>query len=491
MRHGGLATYPAPLHPLDFSTVGDGGGSHGTIVLDGTGTSFNMTGQLIVGGFGSPASPATGTVVVRNSALLNIEDAGAFQRGLAVGVGDHSVGTVTVSEGSTVLTDGGVSLAEGNDSNGTLNITGTTTTANIVDGYSFVGVSPGAAGAFNVSDGATVTLSGEDPCCGPATIEIGKQGGVGSLNISSGGHFVVDPTTEFGQIRVADEGGNGIASVNVTGAGSSVQILKPNGSICLGCQAPAFGSLAVFDGATVTVNGSGSYVVVGQDSGAIGIVQVDGAASELDAGDRLCVGLDSDCATEGGSGKVVISNGGTVRAFTVSIGNDSEVIAAATGGNLVVGGSTVKVNGGLLRAVGNLNIDGPLEIGPNGAVLIEASPSGVGSVTVTGNLTIDGGRVIVELIEGASLDTVDLGSVLQADGTTQGSGDVVVQTADGTQVASIEGVAATEVNDVLGTLKKVMVCHVRGHSGKTRTLTVDRSSLEAHLAHGDTLGQCP
>ena len=40
--------------------------------------------------------------------------------------------------------------------------------------------------------------------------------------------------------------------------------------------------------------------------------------------------------------------------------------------------------------------------------------------------------------------------------------------------------------------KKVVICH-HTHSAKNPfvTITVSRNSLDAHLAHGDTIGPCP
>jgi hypothetical protein len=37
---------------------------------------------------------------------------------------------------------------------------------------------------------------------------------------------------------------------------------------------------------------------------------------------------------------------------------------------------------------------------------------------------------------------------------------------------------------------KVTVCHVRGKSGKTKSITIDADSVADHLAHGDSLGAC-
>ena len=118
------------------------GGGNGTVVVDGAGTTFNVTGtvpttgQLAVGGSG------TGSFAVQNGGQVNTVDS-------IVGFGLGSSGSVTVTGAGSQWTNSGSSYV-GNQGSGVFNVLNGGTVS--VAGSTVVGAASSGNGTINISD---------------------------------------------------------------------------------------------------------------------------------------------------------------------------------------------------------------------------------------------------------------------------------------------------------------------------------------------------
>ena len=285
LRGGSLAT------DADFLHVQNGA----TLTLDGTHWQENSRHVAISNGDGD-----AGTLIVQNGAsidatswfnvaqnggtgTLTITGGGKVTTARGVGIGDGlgSVGTVTVTDSGSVLTvegtDGGGAIVLGHEGgSGTLTIEAG---ADVIGSAVKVGFGAGGSGVVTVTGpGSSLTALGSNP-----HFFVGEHG-TGTLSILDG----ADVSTGLMLIGV-HAGSRG--TVTVTGSGSTLATEGPDSAIIVGDD--GVGELGIASDADVSTE----RVIIGQDANAHGTVTVTGSGSTL--------------TTVGDNNEVFVGNRGT------------------------------------------------------------------------------------------------------------------------------------------------------------------------------------
>ncbi|WP_170181705.1 autotransporter outer membrane beta-barrel domain-containing protein [Phreatobacter stygius] len=298
----------------------------------------------VVIGSGGVVSP----VIASGAAAANIVKIGAAGAGATLGV----------SPGST-FTHHSATLGDLAGQTGGVTVSGAGTTWNsqyLYTGFRGTGVftlSGGAAanvssfvqtGTFAGSSG-TVTVTGAGTAWNAANGHITGDSGQGVLNVLNGAHANERATT------LGDKAtGNGTATVDASFLNVELTLVVGNYGT---------GHLGISNGGDVQ---AGTYFVVGWQAGGVGSLTVDGAGSSL----NVMAPITNSVVGWGGSGSVLISNGGTVSALGGVLGRlaSGSGTLRVTGANslwndtlyLLVGyggGGTLTVdNGGMVRVSG-------------------------------------------------------------------------------------------------------------------------------------------
>ena len=333
-------------------------------------------------------------------------------------MGRNGQGALVVSDGGAVstqffevATDGvGVATFTGAGSSLTISSDGGRLSGPLehVAGVSLIARNTGSSGILNILDGASMVI----------------RSGIGANE---------DTTVPSFQMGLETES---LGIVNVTGAGSQIEVLQENPDAGFGGPLFEIGRAGI---GNVEINGGGSFSVLGPNlfgtlggaPGGVGSVRVQGAGSSLvmDAqGDRgqFFVG-------QAGSGILNVSAGAmaTLAVDIVTVGE----AAGSTGSILVDGaGSTLNVldtfeigRGG----VGSLAVvnGGEVVNGPAGFTFVGREPTGDGTVTLdgTGSLLDAGNKLLIgsnyDFIENVPLPNLGgLGSVTVGAGATVEAG---------------------------------------------------------------------
>jgi T5SS/PEP-CTERM-associated repeat protein len=248
----------------DFLTfVGTNAGSSGVLTVEGQGSRYTNNGSMMVVGNGGPGQlnvldggavavtattlqiggGSTGTALV--SGAGSSISAGTF---LGVGVSPGSQGTLTITDGGMATSGSGTYLAFNSGSSGTISVSngGTLTSPLLVVGSS-------GTGDLHVQSNGTVTISGP-------TI-VGANAGTSSVDVSGAGATL---TVQNSNLIVAGQG-NGLmtisnqGTVSVTGSGGTFIAGE-----CSGAGLASFCATPVHGGAgAVTVTGPGSVLNAG------------------------------------------------------------------------------------------------------------------------------------------------------------------------------------------------------------------------------------
>jgi T5SS/PEP-CTERM-associated repeat protein/autotransporter-associated beta strand protein len=332
-----------------------------------------------------------GTLNIANgSTLLDITG--------SVGNGEGSTGMATVNGVGSSWTHLD-SLSVGENGNGTLNITrgGVVSAPRAVVGDGFFGNHPNASG--------TVFVEGAASSLNIVTRLIIGELGTGTLRITDGGLVsdregsVADLSSSFGMVIVDGTGSRWINSERLTIGG--------NGN----------GMLSITHGATVSdTSGSIGTGALGFNFGTKGAVIVDGAGSTWTNTSTLAVG-------EFGTGTLTISNGGAVSShMTGLIGYDSGALGIVT----VDGAGSIWNNDGDLffgsKGTGILNITrggavSSANTSLGGAFLFfQADASGGATVDGPGSIWTNTGQLFVGDFSAGTLQITNGGSVSNTNG---------------------------------------------------------------------------
>ncbi len=192
-----------------------------------------------------------------------------------------------------LIYDGDYDLGAGNNSVGSMTVS---------NGSSVTG-RRGDIGRNSTGDG-TVTVVGPGSSWACATLSVGYRG-TGTLNVNHGG-----AVTSGGYDNVGLYAGSS-GTISVDGIGST---LTSNGPLTVGGEGSAL--LGITNGGVVTTTHAAT---IGSVSGSHGEVTVDGAGSTWDVGTSLSVG-------KSGTALLTISNGGRVAAESLTVGAGGAVV---------------------------------------------------------------------------------------------------------------------------------------------------------------------
>ncbi len=352
-----------------LASIGNDAGSESVATVTGAGSIWTSAETLYLGHAGH------GT--------LNIVDGGGMttQRSAILGVSVGGQGTAIVEGNGSSWTNLG-ELSIGGEGEGALTIRNGGNLAN--GGSARIGDATGALGE------ATVT-GADSHWSNSGQLYVGRQG-QGTLTIADGGSVEVAQKTYIGS------GAGSHGAVAVDGVDSR---MTTAGELIVGGEGG--GMLDITAGGTV--DGAGTVASIGGAAGGQGTVTVDGAGSSWVGASDFVVGW-------GGTGQLVIQNGGLVgdvhasigvdagSAGTVTIGADSRWTSAGYLGVGISGDGTVAVqDGGTLESTLRATVG--RYAGAQGKVIVEGNDAlwaGAGEVVVgdegIGTLDIVGGGAV-------------------------------------------------------------------------------------------------
>ncbi|WP_051987682.1 autotransporter outer membrane beta-barrel domain-containing protein [Bosea sp. UNC402CLCol] len=371
-----------------------GGGS--SALISGLGSSWQNTGRLAVGQYGTVGS--TGTLRAEGGATISSADGviGSDTRGDAVltgvgttwttigqfTVGSFGPGTLRIEDGASVISNQGYIGA--NDT-GTVTVTGAGSKW-VMSPFNLT-IGNFGAGSLTVENGGLVRAEGG--------VLLGVNAGVsGTLLVQ--GLASNRGVLETGGIR----GGSGIASV--TFDGGLLRATRSNSTF--------FNN---FDARTIAIGANG--LVIDTDGHDIGISPTFTGAGAL---------------IKDGAGKLELT-GNSGATYTGA----GSVLAGTLAVNGVLGG-TMEVIGGRLQGIGTV---GSTINQPGGRI---APGNSIGTLTINGNYVGNGGRLEIETVLGGDASPSDR---LVITGSTAGSTLVTVLNQGGAGAQTIEGIKVVDV----------------------------------------------
>ncbi|MEJ2001574.1 MAG: autotransporter domain-containing protein [Maritimibacter sp.] len=369
-----------------FGYIGDASGANGTVTVQGDGSNWTNTSNLLVGngGTGTLAISDGGTVsdswgivgdASGSNGTVTVEGAGAsWTNTNELYVGNEGAGTLAISAGGSV-SSGISTIGAGNSSNGAVTVDGAGSDWTN-SGSLYVGLF--GSGTLSISDGGTVSANSiivANSLNATGTLNIGAASGdaavaAGMLNTptlafgAGFGTLVFNHTDSSYDFDTAISGGGTISheagTTNLTGDNSGF-----------------WGETRV-SGGTLNVGGSlgSSKGYIGYGSGSTGTVTVDGMGASWTNLSSLFIG-------DSGAGTLAISNRGSVSNSLGIIG----LSGSSTGTVTVDGVGSSWVNSGELR-VGYLGT-ATLAISAGGAVSDTDGTIGYADTT-SGTVTVDG-----------------------------------------------------------------------------------------------------
>ncbi|WP_147292636.1 autotransporter domain-containing protein [Undibacter mobilis] len=383
VNNGASVTITNNIAVVGGGMSGPATSANGTVILDGAGTTFTVTGAPTSGGMVVVGATGTGAFTVQNGAAATSVDS-------YVGHLQGASGTVTVNNG---------------------------TWTNSHD--SFIGNF--GTGVFNLSNGGTVNV-GHDTVIGANTE------GSGTINISGAGS--VWTTTRYTVLggSVGTPGIGGAATLNVSNGGT----YTANDQMFVGLVGS--GTVNVTSGGQVNTTSGVAYF--GYSAGATATVIIDGTGSAWnDTGSGLVIG-GNDGTTAGGNATITVRNGGALNSGDVILGNDSTNRSRGT--VTVTGlGSTWNANNVFVgwNSIGTVNILDRATFAVNTDLSIGTCNCSSGTMTVSGGSTVTIGNnwTVGEAAGGTAVMTIT------------GAGTSVTATGD-LQVGSL-GIGTLNVQD--------------------------------------------
>jgi autotransporter passenger strand-loop-strand repeat protein/T5SS/PEP-CTERM-associated repeat protein len=440
------------------------------------------------------------------------------------GGGTNSPGALIIGSGATITTPGGfinVGANPGNVANLTVSGGGLLeeTAADNPNNYIMTVGAGGASGTLAASsDTVLVTGTGSLLDLPFNGIEIGNNGGSGSVTVSQGGSILAT-TQDSNDSNSLAIGRTGNGTLTVTGSGSQLTAVgvayvahsqtgtltvENQGTVLLEPDATGQAGITIGSGNTVGVGGTGvATVMTGGDLISQGFVAVGlyGTTGQLNVsnsgtvqvGTTLTVGIGGTIQTDGsyaGNGTLTIGAGGTVEltggAQTASFG---VLLASSNNGQITSSDAVVSVSG----AGALLNTDGNgIGVGQYGSASLTVSQGGSVSAGTANSGTVAAlgiGR------QGSGTVTVtDAGSQLTANGEAwvgrAGNGSLIIENlgsvligVDGTGAGGITiGGAGLSNGDTLFTGGTgVASVTTGGYLSSTQAVTVGRNGTAGSL----------
>ncbi len=345
------------------ATLGEFAGGNGRLVVNGTGTSLDIAGNLGVGvrgtgllelGAGSE-SLVGGTLVVGDVAggvgTVVATGTGTKLGAAAIDVGRAGTGTLNISAGATVETTGtggGFGVRVGGVSSGQDQAIGTVNVASggklIVNGNNLLLGDQGRA-VLTVADAGEVTVSGGNVVMG------GSAAGTAEATVSAGGKLHVDGRLVLGSAA------NSAGQLTITGANAVVDAINVD------VGAAGTGVLLVQNGGVLNVSGTLANETVAGYPDRMGSISVTGAGAHIAAGAVVASGVRVDTGASIATDTATIKDSQSPFALASSVqGTGSQWIntnAMTIQGSFDVGGQgrlqsgSLLVNGGVNSATGS------------------------------------------------------------------------------------------------------------------------------------------
>lgn len=371
----------------DEINLGLGSGIDGSLTIT-NGALVNIGGGTEAGFIGSGLNlgdnGGVGTATINNATLTIDRNLGDPEARLTVGRG--GTGTLQIENGATVSVE---------DASGQLGIGDGVTVAEALQGF-------GASGLVNV-DGAGTTLTIDSADVGALIVAVSPSGvetANGTVNVTNGGVINITGTGGTSGINVA-RGGNTTGLIEVSGAGSAINVVGPQGVIGVAVDfggeiGDGTGTFRVTDQAEVNVSGltpGNGFFGVGQGTGN-GLLEVTtGGRVNVDGDMPISVTSVNNTSQ---TGTVNITDGGVINANRVLVGNRGNINIDGAGSVYNIGDdlSIGLADGGITNlSVTNgalLNIGNGTEIGFPGSGL------NIGRGPATGNALIDNASVVID-----------------------------------------------------------------------------------------------
>ena len=366
--------------------------SNGAVTVDGAGSTWTNSGDLIIGCYGD------GTLNITNGGTVNVDNY-TYVACLYDGRYGCSTGSINFGTNGGTLTTKSITA-----SSAQLTGTGVINTNGIVSDYDLV---------FDSTHGLEQTLtiggSGQDR---NITVNLDKSGSVGDLGVNHGS-MTINEIAVYSQHGYIGYFSGSTGVVTVDGAGASW-----NNSDNLYVGRCGNGTLTITNGGTVNAIGYHSDSYVGCYSGSTGVVTVDGAGSTWNSGDLQV-----------GNGTVSVINGGTVRSgFSYISGSGSNGIVTVDGVGSTWTNDGLHINSGTLSITGG----GSVVNYRFGYIGDESGLTGVVNVDGTGSSWTNRNHLYVGHSGSGTMTITDGGTVRNDDGYVGcDSGSTGVVTVDG------------------------------------------------------------
>ncbi|MBS0535424.1 MAG: autotransporter outer membrane beta-barrel domain-containing protein [Proteobacteria bacterium] len=413
-----------------------------------------------------PASPTAVTINSANPAVLGVGGAASGSTGNLF-VGDTTSGNLTIENGSTLTSLGSFRIGGGSG-------TGTVTVTGAGSQWTATGLALSIGGTgrgiLNIEDGATVTASGG--------ISLGNTGGVGTLNVSNatiasqslsvgaGSQVNFDNATYRATRSSGVWIGTGPGTLNIAAGGLTLDsvgftvsalrqlsgagaLTKTGTGILNLTTSNSYTGRTVIDQGTLALRANGS---IAASSG----VTVNGTfdISPLTAAGTSIQSLAGSGAVTMGAKNLTITNASDTFAGTLNgtgvltIAGGKEILSgdnSGFGGSTAVQGGTLAVNGILagamdVQAGGRLQGIGTVADTTNAGVI--APGNSIGTLTVAGNYTGNGGTLEIESVLGGDASPTDK---LVVTGNTAGTTNVKVINVGGGGAQTVNGIKIIDV----------------------------------------------
>jgi T5SS/PEP-CTERM-associated repeat protein len=450
-------------------------GGTGSLTVDGPGSVINFANSssdaagLHVGRRGS------GTAVISNGGAINAVSSATSgtinpQR-VWVGNQPGGQGTLSIQTGGALNTH---LFRIGNaGGEGTVHVT-TAGTVDVREDF-WVGVGAGSTGSLLVDNGGVVNAAGvfrissESADSSVATVDgagsrltsgiqsfignTGREGTVGTLNITNGGAVSIGT-----YLRVGNQAG-ATGVVNIEGSESSLEVATnaqfgTNGNGTLNVSgggvftvhdyfhvgSNGVGTMTIASGGKARANlpGNTGHTYIGRHPGSDGLVEVAGAGSQFDVGNNLMIAANLDGSRSEGTATLIVRDNAVVNVgnnFRIRTGGavelDGGAIFVGAGNTNLYGSASLKGHGTL---TGNVEFGGESVLqGTTGGITLTGTLTGTGAVenftlnelravASTGSLTLNdvrfssGGSIQIRL------DQIEAQNLISFDGQTSFSG---------------------------------------------------------------------
>ncbi|WNV09578.1 autotransporter outer membrane beta-barrel domain-containing protein [Tardiphaga sp. 709] len=364
--------------------IGVAGGSNGTVTVTGAGSQWITSGsQINVGASGN------GTLNIQNGAAV------VAQSGVSLGTFAGGTGTLNINGGSRLETNNLARVAVGT---GQVNFDNAILRARINNNFFISGFSPGnlniAAGGLTVDTQAFTVGAGS----GFSGVGGLTKIGAGTLNLRVSSDYTGPTVIQAGTLALASTGSISASSrvvvdatfnvSGITATSTSIQSLAGSGAVALGAK-------------NLTITDAKNDVFAGVISGTGGLT-ISGGMQTL-------------------SGVNTYTGGTTVSGGTLSVnGSVCGAMNVLAGGTLQGTGTVCDTSNAGIVAPGN----------------------SIGTLTVAGNYTGNGGTLQIESVLGGDASPTDR---LVVTGNTAGSTNVRVINLGGTGAQTVEGIKIIDV----------------------------------------------